>query len=141
MQRAGLVFLMVTLIPGCSFIGVHGPPPKQEWSQPDTHRNTDCTDSTALPVLDLTTGVVTLLLVLGYMSAHSAMGSLANDYDTEDKAVLGSSAVLGLTYITSSILGTNDVDDCKKFKEARLKWLKRTDENAKPTPSPPSQTP
>jgi len=134
---------MVTLIPGCSYIAVHGPPPKQEWSEPDKHRNTNCTDSGVLPGLDFTMGLVSLIVV-GTISSMATSGFMRDDkpeIGATDIIAISSGFALSLTPLTSGIFGFHQVHQCREFKEHRLKMHRRTDEKPKPTPSPPSQTP
>jgi hypothetical protein len=43
---------MVASSTGCSYMLVDGPPPKKLWSAPKALKNSDCTESGVLPIVD-----------------------------------------------------------------------------------------
>ena len=108
MAKTPLVALLALAmtVGGCSLVFVEGPPPLRE-----RRRQLDCTTSSALPFVDLTLSVASLLTVLGVAATpHGAFGGTS----TSRIGIASGGLILGGLTATSAGVGFWRVSACNE---------------------------
>jgi len=114
MPRRSLCALLVTCLPGCSYLFVSGPPPDHK-----RLNYFDCTESTAAPVID------TVVFALEGLGTASVIV-----YQEGDRKVVGviGGLVSMVLFGTSALYGYSKTDKCEKAQIARISRLDRREE-------------
>ncbi len=108
MAKTPLVALLALAmtVGGCSLVFVEGPPPLRE-----RRRQLDCTTSSALPFVDLTLSVASLLAVLGVAATpHGAFGGTS----ASRIGIASGGLILGGLTATSAGVGFSRISACNE---------------------------
>jgi hypothetical protein len=117
LRRVASALLLSTVLSGCSFLFVDGPP--------SSHKQLpyfECTSGKGWPTVDLVWGGLSGAEALGVLSATSNSSSSASSAGKTTAAILAGEAVL---FIASAVYGYEKASDCREAKDALMNRLYR----------------